>query len=78
MAMAATTHHGSVLHHARLYQLGTLLFGRRLRRLQHQLLEWAAIVSGERVLDVGCGPGRLTLAAARAVGPTGATLGIDL
>lgn len=33
---------------------------------------------GERVLDVGCGNGDLTLAATRAVGPEGSVHGVDL
>src|SRR6266511_2927373 len=60
-----------------LYDLGTALSGGQVRALHRRLLERAAIVPGNRVLDAGCGPGRLTLAAAQAVGPTGETLGID-
>jgi ubiquinone/menaquinone biosynthesis C-methylase UbiE len=68
---------GRTIHWARLYDLGTDLFGGRVRSLHHSLLELAAIAPGDRVLDVGCGPGRLTLAAALAAGPSGETLGID-
>lgn len=38
----------------------------------------AALTSGDIVLDIGCGCGATTLAAARAVGPEGAATGIDL
>ncbi|WP_333817236.1 class I SAM-dependent methyltransferase [Tabrizicola sp.] len=38
----------------------------------------AAPLPGQRVLDVGCGAGALTLAAARAVGPQGRALGVDI
>ena len=68
---------GRTLHRARLYDLGTRLFGRRIRSLHRGLIELARIQPGERVLDVGCGPGRLTLEAAHVVGPTGDILGID-
>jgi SAM-dependent methyltransferase len=42
------------------------------------LLDAAAITAGERVLDIGCGCGATTLAAAAATGPTGALVGADL
>lgn len=38
----------------------------------------AAPQPGERVLDVGCGCGATTLALARAVGPSGRVIGVDL
>jgi len=43
-----------------------------------RLLETLELAPGMRVADVACGTGVLTLAAAEAVGPTGAALGIDL
>jgi SAM-dependent methyltransferase len=42
------------------------------------LLDAAGIGPGDRVLDVGCGPGRTTREAARRAGPTGSALGVDL
>src|SRR6266851_4152663 len=42
------------------------------------LLAEAHAALGERVLDVGCGPGATTLPYAAAVGPTGHVTGIDI
>ncbi len=42
------------------------------------LLAAAAITVGERVIDVGCGCGATTLAAAAATGPTGTVVGAGL
>jgi SAM-dependent methyltransferase len=42
------------------------------------VLDAAALQPGERVLDVGCGGGMTSLAAARAVGADGAVVGADL
>lgn len=41
-------------------------------------LDAVAIHGGERVLDVGCGAGDLSLAAGEATGPEGRVVGIDL
>lgn len=38
----------------------------------------AAPAVGERILDIGCGGGPTTLALARAVGPTGEIVGVDI
>lgn len=46
-------------------------FGRRT-------VERLRLVPGERVLDLCCGTGASALPAARAVGPTGSVLGVDL
>lgn len=42
------------------------------------LLARAAIAPGERVIDLGCGGGLTSLAAAKATGPDGAVLGLDI
>jgi len=42
------------------------------------LIERAGIEPGMRVLDAGCGPGRLTLPVARRLGPNGRVLALDL
>jgi SAM-dependent methyltransferase len=41
-------------------------------------LDFAALRSGEHVLDVGCGSGATSLDIARRVGPTGRVMGVDL
>jgi SAM-dependent methyltransferase len=45
---------------------------------RERLLASAALVPGDRVLELGCGAGRTTRDAARAVAPTGRVLGVDL
>lgn len=47
-------------------------------RLARRLVELAAIAPGERVLDVACGTGAVTRAAARRVGPDGEVVGVDV
>jgi SAM-dependent methyltransferase len=41
------------------------------------LIERLNLAPGMRVLDAGCGPGRLTIPLARAVGPTGEVVALD-
>jgi ubiquinone/menaquinone biosynthesis C-methylase UbiE len=54
------------------------LWHAQLAQAQAELLAWAALTPGERVLDVACGTGLVTLDAARRVVPRGRVLGIDL
>lgn len=42
------------------------------------ILERACLAPGHAVLDVGCGTGRITLPAARRVGPAGRVVALDL
>lgn len=53
------------------------LMGRRSGRLADQLIAFAGIEPGDRVLDVGCGTGSLTLALAARAEPAAIT-GIDI
>lgn len=51
---------------------------RSIAAFSEALLRAAAAQPGERVIDIGCGTGATTAALARAVGPTGHVLGIDI
>jgi demethylmenaquinone methyltransferase/2-methoxy-6-polyprenyl-1,4-benzoquinol methylase/phosphoethanolamine N-methyltransferase len=69
---------GRAIHWARLYDLGTTLFSfGRLSALHRSIVDLARVVPGERLLDVGCGPGRLAILAATVTGPGGESRGID-
>lgn len=54
------------------------LWRTQLAGVQAALLREAALAPGEQVLDIACGTGLVTLAAARAVAPHGAVVGVDL
>ncbi len=43
-----------------------------------KILDRMALEPGMKVLDVGCGPGRLTIPAAKRVGPTGTVVALDI
>lgn len=62
----------------RLYDLssGPAFFGAR-RRSYRRLIEAVGIENGDRVLDVGCGPGYFTRMLAAAVEPNGSAIGLD-
>ncbi|MCA9704521.1 MAG: methyltransferase domain-containing protein [Myxococcales bacterium] len=53
-------------------------YDRMLEPLIGPCLDAAALAPGDRVVDVGCGAGASTLAAARRVGPSGHVLGVDV
>jgi demethylmenaquinone methyltransferase/2-methoxy-6-polyprenyl-1,4-benzoquinol methylase/phosphoethanolamine N-methyltransferase len=65
---------GNVLHGAPLYDALSHFI---LRRSEANIRALAQVKPGDVVLDVGCGPGRLTLAAQGWVGPAGQAHGID-
>jgi ubiquinone/menaquinone biosynthesis C-methylase UbiE len=70
--------HGITIGTPRLYDLSaTLVFGGTRRRSYRQLLLAAGAKPGDRVLDVGCGPGYFARMLADAVGPEGSVVGID-
>ena len=57
--------------------LENLIFLGRLEEVWQRLLEAAALRPGERVVDIGCGTGKVPVAAAEIVAPGGAVSGID-
>lgn len=77
-ANAAPRTEGRTVRWARLYDAGTTLLSLgRLSALHRKIVELAGITPGERILDVGCGPGRLAILAGTVAGPAGETCGID-
>src|SRR5580693_3569938 len=64
--------------------IGSMLFyntqaiGRRLLAAWQLPIEWLNIPQGGIALDVGSGPGSITAALARAAGPDGLALGVDI
>ena len=75
---ATTQTSGLVIRTPRRYDLGLWLgsLGRE-GRFRSEEVRLARVAPGDRVLDVGCGTGSLTIAAARAVGATGSAVGVD-
>ena len=67
-----------VLRNPRVYDCnawGLTLSGER--KFRRRTLDLAQLHSGDTVLDVGCGTGTLLIEAAKRVGPSGSTYGID-
>ena len=53
-------------------------FGWVIRRSDRPILDLAAVAEGDRVLDIGTGPGYLAIAAAARAGASGEAVGLDL
>jgi arsenite methyltransferase len=51
---------------------------RKLLAAWQEPIEWLNIPAGGIALDVGCGPGNVTASLARAAGPRGLALGVDI
>jgi ubiquinone/menaquinone biosynthesis C-methylase UbiE len=73
-------HHSAgdrLIHWARMYDLRVGILGTRGSRLRTMFADDLAARTGERLLDVGCGTGRLAMVFAERVSPTGSVDGID-
>ena len=70
---------GQLGHMARYYDLITALmtFGRE-KAFRQVTIKLARVMPGDKVLEVGCGTGTLTLAAKARVGSSGEVVGIDI
>ena len=60
------------------YAIAFLVDGPMRRRTMRQVLPWIGIRTGERVLELGPGPGAFTVAAARQAGPDGRLIAVDI
>ncbi len=69
---------GNVIHWANRYDLFVQFMALgQAGRLRRKTIEFAQIAPGERVLDVGCGTGDLTLLAKKRAGSAGQICGLD-
>jgi SAM-dependent methyltransferase len=69
--------HGITIGTPRLYDLSAALLPGSRRRSHRRLLAAGGVRPGDRVLDVGCGPGYFARMLAEEVGPEGSVVGID-
>jgi ubiquinone/menaquinone biosynthesis C-methylase UbiE len=70
--------HGITIGTPRFYDFSVaVLFGGTRRRSYRQLLLVGGVKPGDRVLDIGCGPGFFARMLAQAVGAEGSVVGID-
>ena len=69
---------GITLHKASRYDIHTSLMGLGVNGSNSRMVvEMAQLKAGDKVLDVGCGTGNLTLTAKKHVGASGSVYGID-
>src|SRR5690242_4034552 len=69
---------GATMHKASQYDLHTSFMGLGVNHSNSRMIvEMAKIRAGDKILDVGCGSGNLTLTAKKYVGSAGAAYGID-
>ena len=69
---------GALIHWPRRYDLmAAVMFAGRGRRFRGYVADLLGVDRGDRVLDVGCGTGTLTLVLAGRAGPQGAVTGVD-
>jgi ubiquinone/menaquinone biosynthesis C-methylase UbiE len=79
MASPVKKQDGQLGHMARYYDIimSLMTFGRE-KKLRQMTISLADLSAGDKVLEIGCGTGTLTLAAKKQVGPTGEAVGIDI
>jgi len=69
--------HGITIGTPRFYDLAAAVLFRGRRRSYRALLAAAGVRPGDRLLDVGCGPGYFARMLAEATGPDGSVAGVD-